>query len=112
MIFDEEMMINCNRSLQGLGLSLDPNLKDKLSKAVVTKSFLTIGDVGIYRKEQRVTPVFDKKGIDQGRPGSENLSFNNVDQIIEKRLASYELPERTDDQKALLQKYLPTQCKY
>ncbi|OEU46282.1 MAG: hypothetical protein BA862_03660 [Desulfobulbaceae bacterium S3730MH12] len=112
MIFDEEMMINCNRTLQGLDLSLDPNLTDKLSKAVVTKSFLTIGDVGIYRKEQRVTPVFDKKGIDQSSSGSENLSFKIVDEVIEKRLASYKLPERTDEQKALLQKYLPTQCKY
>lgn len=112
MILDEEMMTNCNRTLQGLGLSLDPNLKDKLIKAVVTKSFLTIGDVRIYRKEQRVTPVFDKKGINQDRSGSENLSFNSVDKIIEKRLASYQLPERTDEQKALLQKYLPTKCKY
>ena len=98
--------------LSRLDLSLDPNLTDKLSKAVVTKSFLTIGDVGIYRKEQRVTPVFDKKGIDQSSSGSENLSFKIVDEVIEKRLASYKLPERTDEQKALLQKYLPTQCKY
>lgn len=112
MIFDEEMMINCNRTLQGLGLSLDPNLKDKLSKAVDTKSFLTIGDVAIYRKEQRVTPVFDKKGIDQTGAGSQNVSYINADQIIEKRLASYVLPERTEKQKALLQEYLPAQCKY
>jgi trimethylamine--corrinoid protein Co-methyltransferase len=112
MIFDEEMMINCNRTLQGLNLSFDPKLKEKLSKAVDTKSFLTIGDVSIYRKEQRVTPVFDKKGIDQSDSGSQNLSYLNADKIIEKRLASYVLPERTEKQKALLQEYLPTQCRY
>ena len=112
MIFDEEMMINCNRTLQGLDLSPDPDLQDKLSKAVDTKSFLTIGDVRIYRKEQRVTQVFDKKGIDQASSGSENLSYKNVDQVIEKRLDSYMLPERTEEQKELLQEYLPTQCKY
>jgi len=112
MIFDEELIIYCNRILQGLDLSFDPNLKDKLIKSVDTKSFLTIGDVGIYRKEQRVTPVFDKKGINQVNSGSDNLSYTNADKIIEKRLASYVLPERTERQKALLQNYLPKQCKY
>jgi len=112
MIFDEELMINCNRTLQGLDLSLDPDLKAKLGKVLGTKSFLTIGDVRIYRKEQRVTPVFDKKGIVQTASGPQNLSDINADNIIEKRLASYVLPERTDSQKALLQKYLPAQCRY
>ncbi len=112
MIFDEELMVNCNRTLQGLDLSLDPDLKAKLGKALDTKSFLTIGDVRIYRKEQRVTPVFDKKGIIQTDSGAQNFNDINADNIIEKRLASYVLPERTDSQKALLQKYLPAQCRY
>ncbi len=112
MIFDEELMISCNRTLQGLDLSLDPDLKAKLGKALDTRSFLTIGDVRIYRKEQRVTPVFDKKGIVQTASGSQNLSDINADNIIEKRLASYVLPGRTESQKALLQKYLPAQCRY
>ena len=112
MIFDEELMVSCNRTLQGLDLSLDPDLKAKLGKALDTKSFLTIGDVRIYRKEQRVTPVFDKKGIVQTGSGSRNWNDINADNIIEKRLASYVLPERTDSQKALLQPYLPAHCRY
>lgn len=112
MIFDEELLINCNRVLQGLNLSFDPNLKEKLIKAVDTRSFLTIGDVGIYRQEQRITPVFDKKGIDPNKSPSESIINLNAEKIIEKRQASYMLPDRTDKQKALLQEYLPSQCKY
>jgi len=112
MIFDEELLINCNRVLQGLNLSIDPNLKDKLSKSLETKSFLTIGDVGIYRKEQRVTPIFNKKGIDSTNTPSESLIKFNAEKEIEKRVASYVFPERSEAQKKLLQKYLPSKCRY
>ena len=112
MIFDEELLMNCNRVLQGLNLSIDPNLKDKLSKSHEKKSFLTIGDVGIYRKEQRVTHIFDKKGIDSTTPPSESIIKLNAKKEIEKRVASYVLPERSETQKKLLQKYLPSQCRY
>ncbi|RLB87127.1 MAG: hypothetical protein DRH26_16240 [Deltaproteobacteria bacterium] len=47
IIFDEELMINCNRILQGINLSIDPLLKDKLGRSLETKSFLKIGDVSI-----------------------------------------------------------------
>jgi len=112
IIFDEEMLINCNRLLQGLHLSIDPKLKEKLSKSLETKSFLTIGDVGIYRKEQRVTSIFDKKGIDSTNSPSESIINLNAEKEIKKRVASYILPERSDAQKKLLQKYLPSQCRY
>jgi trimethylamine--corrinoid protein Co-methyltransferase len=111
MIFDEELMINCNRVLQGLSLLIDPDLKDKLSRSIEPKSFLQIGDVSIYRKEQRITPVFDKRGIVPNNAPSESMINLNAQKIIEKRLASYSLPERSDDQKALLQQYLPTKCR-
>jgi len=112
MIFDEELLINCNRVLQGLDLSFDPNLKEKLTQSLDTRSFLAIGDVGIYRKEQRITPVFDKKGMNPTTSPSKSIINLNAEKIIEKRCASYALPERSKEQQALLQKYLPTPCKY
>lgn len=112
MIYDEELLVNCNRILQGLDLSIDPNLKDKLSKSIESKSFLTIGDVSIYRKEQRVTPIFNKKGIDPNGESSESLIHLNAEKEIKKRVASYVLPQRSESQKMSLQKYLPSQCKY
>ncbi len=111
MILDEELMINCNRTLQGLNLSFDPLLKDKLAKSLETKSFLTIGSTAIYRKEQRISNIFDKKGIDPGNLSSETPVDASVSKEIEKRCAAYVLPERSKAQKDLLQKYLPGQCR-
>lgn len=112
MIFDEEVLINCNRILKGLDLTIDPTLKEKLKRSLETGSFLTIGDVNTYRKEQRVTKIFDKKGIDIGEAVSANPTHLNVQAEIDRRRAKYILPERTKRQRQLLQKYLPTECKY
>ena len=112
MIWDEEILVNCNRILQGLDLSIDPLLNEKLAKAMDSKSFLTIGDVSIYRKEQRVTPLFDKKGFDQSGTAAPDIINGNAETEIQRRLDRYQLPERTESQKRLLNKYLPPQCKY
>ncbi len=113
MILDEEMLINCNRILQGLDLSMDPSLKDKLKKSLDTGSFLSIGSAGLYRKEQRVTRIFDKTGIQMAPPGSQKGRVaENVSREIEKRCAAYVLPARSRAQRNLLQRYLPTPCKY
>ena len=112
MILDEELMINCNRTLQGLNLSFDPALNDKLTESLATKSFLTIGSPAIYRKEQRVSNIFDKQGIDPNNYSSDILVDVNISKEIHKRCDAYVLPDRTRTQKNELQKYLPTQCKY
>lgn len=112
IIFDEELIINCNRVLQGLNLSIDPLLKDKLERSLETKSFLTIGDVSIYRKEQRITKVFDKRGIVQDNSSSKQGINLNANKEINRRCDAYILPERSKTQKELLSKYLPSQCKY
>ena len=112
MILDEELMINCNRTLKGLGLSFDPMLKEKLAESLETKSFLTIGSPAIYRKEQRVSNIFDKNGIDPNNDSSEITVDVNVSKEIEKRCGAYVLPDRSKVQMNQLKKYLPTQCKY
>lgn len=112
VIFDEELITACNRSLQGLDLSVDPLLKDKLGRAVESKSFLTIGDVGIYRKEQRVANIFDKSGIPSDSSASKEETGLRAAREIEQRCRAYELPDRSKTQKDLLSKYLPHQCRY
>ena len=112
MILDEELIVNCNRTLQKPRLSFDPLLEEKLAASLATKSFLTIGAPAIYRKEQRVSRIFDKTGIDLDKDASENRVDVNISSEIEKRCASYILPERSKAQKDQLQKYLPAQCKY
>ncbi|MCG6912077.1 MAG: trimethylamine methyltransferase family protein, partial [Deltaproteobacteria bacterium] len=112
MILDEELMINCNRTLQEPDLSFDPMLEEKLAASLETKSFLTIGSPAIYRREQRVSPIFDKKGIDLSSDASEIPVDVNVAKEIERRLAAYVPPDRSPSQIKQLQKYLPTHCKY
>jgi len=112
MILDEELIISCNRTLQDLNLTFDPLLKDKLAESLESRSFLTIGSAAIYRKEQRVSPILDKKGIELGNDTSPNQMDINVSKAIEKRCAAYVLPERSKTQIKQLQEYLPTQCKY
>jgi trimethylamine--corrinoid protein Co-methyltransferase len=112
IIFDEELMIYCNRVLQGLTLSIDPLLKDKLEKSLDTKSFLTLGDVNLYRKEQRITKIFDKRGIAPGNSASKEDITLNAKKEIDRRCDAYILPERSKTQKKLLSKYLPSLCKY
>jgi len=112
MILDEELIVNCNRILMRLNLEFDPLLKDKLVESLSTKSFLTIGSPAIYRKEQRVSHIFDKTGIDLGYDTSDVSVDINVLKEIEKRCAAYVLPDRSEAQINLLQRYLPTQCKY
>jgi trimethylamine---corrinoid protein Co-methyltransferase len=113
MILDEEMLIQCNRLLQGLDLSMDPSLKDKLKKSLDTGSFLSIGSAALYRKEQRVTRIFDKTGIRTDPDGPQKGRVaDNVSREIESRCAAYEPPARSRAQRSLLQKYLPTPFKY
>jgi trimethylamine--corrinoid protein Co-methyltransferase len=112
IILDEEMMINCNRIRQGINLSIDPLLKDKLKKSHETKSFLTIGSVDMYRNEQRVTKIFDKTGIAQNEASLDIVVDVNVSSEIERRCNAYVLPDRSKTQKNMLQKYLPSPCKY
>ncbi len=112
MILDEELIINCNRTLQDLNLTFDPMLKEKLIESLETKSFLTIGTPSIYRNEQRVSPIFDKKGVSLDNDTAQNQLDINVSEEIEKRCAAYVLPERSKAQIKLLQKYLPSQCRY
>jgi trimethylamine--corrinoid protein Co-methyltransferase len=38
MILDEELIINCNRTLQDLNLAFDPGLKDKLAESVSSEN--------------------------------------------------------------------------
>ena len=113
MILDEELIINCNRTLEKLNLAFDPKLKDKLAESLETKSFLTIGSPAIYRKEQRLTTIFDKKGIEIDGTSSSEIPVNvNISEEIKKRCEAYVLPDRSKTQMKKLQKFLPTQCRY
>jgi trimethylamine--corrinoid protein Co-methyltransferase len=65
-----------------------------------------------YNRDNYMTNVFNKWGISKAENEQKsNLSFISR-QMLESRIASYVLPERSDAQKKILQPHLPSQCRY
>jgi trimethylamine---corrinoid protein Co-methyltransferase len=111
-ILDEEMIRYSNRVLQGVEMSVDSELPGLLAAGQEAGSFLLIGSMAAYRRDNYLTKVFNKWGIAQaGNTEKTNLS-HKVQQVLERRIAAYQLPERSAAQKKLLQPYLPSQCRY
>ncbi|MGB9793047.1 MAG: trimethylamine methyltransferase family protein, partial [Thermacetogeniaceae bacterium] len=111
-ILDEEMIRYSNRMLQGVEMTIDPRLPELLAAGQETRNFLSIGSMDTYRRNNYLTRIFDKRGIAQrGNAEKNDLTFK-VQQALESRIAAYQLPERSAEQKKLLQPYLPSQCQY
>jgi trimethylamine---corrinoid protein Co-methyltransferase len=112
IILDEETMRVTNRMLQGAVMTIDQNLPEKLSAGMNAGNFLGIGRMKTYHRDNYMTNVFNKWGIGQAEnPEKSDLAII-AQKIIEERIASYELPERTATQKKILQAQLPLQCLY
>lgn len=111
-ILDEEMMRYTKRMLQGVEMTIDPKLPGLLAAGQDEGSFLGIGSMATYRRDHYLTKIFNKGGISQaGNPEKNNLAYK-VQQVLEDRIATYQLPERSASQMKLLQPYLPSQCQY
>jgi trimethylamine---corrinoid protein Co-methyltransferase len=111
-ILDEEMMRYSNRILQGVEMAVDPKLPGLLDDAMEAGSFLLIGSMDTYRRDNYLTKIFNKWGITQaGNAEKTDLAYK-VQQVLERRIAAYQIPQRSAAQKKLLQPYLPSQCKY
>lgn len=111
-ILDEEMMRYANRMLQGVDVTLDPKLPERLVAGRNAGNFLGIGSMATYRRDNYMTKIFNKYGMSHGdKPEKTNLTYK-VQKVLEDRIAAYQLPERTAVQKKLLQPYLPSQCQY
>lgn len=111
-ILDEETMNYANRMLRGVDPTVDHRLQEQLVEGRDAGSFLYTGSMDIYRRDNYLTRIFNKRGIAQ--PGTEEslLLGHQVQQVLEDRLAAYKSPERSAAQRKLLQAYLPSQCRY
>jgi hypothetical protein len=75
-------------------------------------SFLLIGSMDTYRRDNYLTKIFNKWGIAQaGNAEKTDLAYK-IQQVLEKRIAAYQLPQRSAARKKLLQPHLPSQCQY
>ncbi|MGL4208725.1 MAG: trimethylamine methyltransferase family protein [Candidatus Adiutrix sp.] len=111
-IADEEVIRYCNRTLKGVDTRIDPKLPEILRAGQKAHSFLTLGTMAAYRRDNYMPQIFDKGGLGKST-NNENMDFTGkIQKTIEKRMAAYELPQRTSSQIKLLQPHLPTQCRY
>jgi len=111
-ILDEEMMRYSNRMLQGVKMTVDFELPGLLAAGQEAGSFLSIGSMNTYRRDNYLTKIFNKWGLAHTNNAEKaNLAYK-VQQVLENRIAAYQLPERSAAQKKLLQSYLPSQCQY
>jgi trimethylamine--corrinoid protein Co-methyltransferase len=111
-ILDEEMMRYANRILQGVDMTIDSKLPGLIAAGREAGSFLSIGSMDTYRRDNYLTKIFNKWGITQAENARKTNLAYKVQQVLEKRIAAYQLPERSAAQKKLLQPYLPSQCQY
>jgi len=111
-ILDEEMMRYANRILQGVEMTVDSALPELLNAGQEAGSFLGIGSMSTFRRDNYLTKLFNKWGIAQVDNAERTHLAFKVQRVLEKRIAAYQLPERSAAQKKLLQPHLPSQCQY
>jgi len=111
-ILDEEMIRNANRMLQGADLEIDPKLPGLIAAGQKAGSFLGLGSMKTYRRDNYMTKIFNKWGLASAdKDEKANLAYK-AEQVLKNRIAAYQLPERDAAQRKLLQQYLPSQCQY
>ncbi len=111
-IYDEELVRVSNRYLKGISLSLDEGIIEDMYKAKTTDTFLYTKSSQRFREDFFMAKGFYKGGIAPHEyPGKDELKHNALNEIS-RRIDNYVLPQRTLEQKRILNRYLPSQCKY
>lgn len=111
-IYDEETMRYVNRVFKGIKQEFDPNLMDSMKTAMDKNTFLSGRTSQAYKDDHYLTQIFSKYGVSQdAKPELTDIKIKAQNEI-NKRLEMYQLPERTAEQRKLLQEFLPGQCKY
>lgn len=111
-ILDEETMRNINRAFRPLTASVEKNFMERLAQAKEQGNFLTGRTPREYRRDHYLSTIFSKHGVPQADSSKDADVSYVIHREIESRLQQYRLPERTPEQKKLLNKYLPTEYRY
>jgi len=91
---------------------VDPKITKILAAGMDAGSFLGIGSMDTYRRDNYITKIFNKWGIAQANNDEKTNLAYKVQQVLESRIAAYQLPQRDVAQRKLLQPFLPSQCQY
>lgn len=111
-IYDEELVRVSNRYLKGISMELDEGIVEDMYKAKTTNTFLYTKSSRRFKEDFFIAKGFYKGGVKLNESQDrDELRWNALNEIS-RRIDNYVLPERTLEQKRLLNKYLPSQCKY
>lgn len=111
-IYDEELVRVSNRYLKGISLELDEGIVEDMYKAKTTNTFLYTKSSRRFKEDFFIAKGFYKGGVKLNESQNrDELRYNALNEIS-RRIDNYVLPQRTLEQKRLLNKYLPSQCKY
>jgi len=110
-IYDEELVRVTNRYLQGISPKLDDNIIEDLLNAKETESFFRPKSPKRFKEDFYMPSGFYKGGVYFNESKRKDIHTKALEEI-DRRLETYQLPERSAGQKKLLNQYLPSQCKY
>jgi trimethylamine--corrinoid protein Co-methyltransferase len=111
-ILDEEMMRITNRALQGQAPEPEPRLNEIMKAGMKAGSFLGVGRMKVYHRDNYMTQAFNKWGLRQAEKPMKSDLQCIVGEILNERIATYSLPIRTKSQMNVLQPHLPSKCRY
>lgn len=111
-ILDEEMIRNANRLLSGVDLAISPELSSFIAEGQTDGSFLSVGTMETYKRDNYLTSTFNKWGISSVDDEAKASLNYKAEKEIKERMEAYQQPERSASQKKLLQPLLPSMCRY
>lgn len=106
-LIDEEIQRMNQRLFAGIDCSDEKFCMDTLKKVGPRGAFLTGRTPKMYREEVYLARYFNKDDPNQWQNKGSISVVDVAQQDVEKRLASYTVPEITKEQNDLLQPYLP-----
>ncbi len=112
MILDEDTINMYNRFLRGVDTTIKPDFFEEIEEGVNQKSFMLCSSIEDYRNEHYMTTMFQKFGSSESLPREKVDIKYKAREEIHRRLENYVEPEKTLEQKKMLQEYLPTAYKF
>lgn len=112
-IFDEDVVKSIKRIMRGVDVNEDAFQLDAILDAGPAGSFLAIDDdlmldsLDYYREEFEILPTFNHEGHAQWAANGRESVTDRCSKIWKKRVAEYQMPAITEEQVAVLAKYLP-----
>ena len=106
-ILDEEIVGYVNRILRGINVTDETLRFDEIAKVGPRGTFLYGRTPKIYREEVYLSKLFNKEDAGSWQSAGAKSIKTAAREEVEKRIASYQPPERTKEQDSIIGELLP-----